>query len=216
MISRAWHVKTALPAEKAAIVQSLARGPSLLELLTPEGKKELRLVGGKAFSEALTINREYLLHGDFLAPASDNDYEKANCFLLDDGKAGFAIGRTGWMMSLFSNEPWGGFARMIGPFAAERARKLVCIIAGDKEKSPLPKLYREAFGFVEVAVTKDDTFSMTRAYGGDFVKAFLEHNGRPSHLFMVKGKGAVPKVVVFDDYLSAYRFVDELTDSPLF
>lgn len=197
------------------MVKSLAQGPSAFRLSTPEGPKELRLVGGDAFAQALIINREYLLHGDFLAPASDNDYAKADCYLLESGKAGFAISHDGWLMSLFSNEPWGGFTRMVGAFAAEKARKLVCIIAGTKENSLLPRLYREAFGFVEVAATKDDTFSMTRAYGEDFVKTFLKHNGRPSHLFMVKGNIGKGKVVVFDDYRSAYRFVDELTDLPL-
>ena len=216
MVCPAWYVKMPLPAKEAAAAKSLAVGPSVLALSTPEGKKELRLVSGASFAKALTINRAYLLHGDFLAPAEDNDYENASCFLLEDGKAGFAIGSTGWLMSLFSNEDWKGFAAMIGPFAAERSRKLVCIIAGDKGKSPLPKLYREAFGFVEIAATKDDTLLMARAYGEDFAKAFLEHNGRPSHLFMAKAKAPETGVSVFEDYSSACRFVDEYTDLPLF
>lgn len=160
-------------------------------------------------------NRQYLYNGEYTAPADENDYESADNYLTEDGLAGFSLSQTGWLTSLYSNYMTGGFAHAIRKYIMESTHKLVCIVADTDEGNELVELYRKEYGFRKYAQTIDDTDLLRNVYGDRFIDDFLQHNGMPFHVFMIRGNvsAGTDEVRKFGYYFDAADYVDQSTKS---
>ena len=201
-----WYTKTPLPAELKETIKDKVQGTPI-ETLTFEGiPKELLKVDAKTFAEVFSLNRPYIFHGEYTAPAAENDYENAENFLTSDGLAGFSISSDGWLMSLFSNTEEKGFLRAIEGIIRGKARKLVCIVSEDQK---LVDMYK-TIGFHVVATTTDDIPLMWEYHGERFVRDYLQHHTALMHVFMMWGKASGNDIRVFADYWIAKEYVQGL------
>ena len=207
-----WHKRKWIPyAEKEALRKSI-HGEEI-GVLKPNGFEEVKLlkVEHSIFINAFVRNRKYLYRGDYTASPEENDYENSDCFLTEDGLAGFAITNDGWLISVFSTEPWRGFLRLVSPYLT-KATKLVCI-SGSGDRRSLISTY-QSLGYVEVAETIDDTALLQKYYGNDFIESFIAEYGSPRHIFMCRPSADKPiNVTVFMDYFKAKEYVDKLINS---
>ena len=209
-----WHEKIVMPNMEREILRQGVKGEFIAEL-NPIGHESVNLlrVAYPIFLRSFMINRKYLYKGDYTAPPEENNYENCECFLTEDGLAGFAITHNNWLISVFSNEPWRGFLRLIFPFIS-RATKLVCIVNDASGNHDLVNAYKNILGFKVIANTIDDTDIMREYYGNEFIDNFLMSYGRPYHIFMYRpGKGNKPiGIRVFSDYFEAEAYVDKEVD----
>ena len=171
---------------------------------------KLLKVSAKTFADVFFINRKYLFNGDFTASNKRIDYNNSENYLTDDGLAGFAITKNGWLISLFSNKQERGFLHVI-KFFTDKFQKLVCL-SGEKENK-LVSLYKEILDLIPCAETIDDENVMRKYDGEDFVDEFIAFHGKPHHIFMIKKNIKFEKNKVFVDYFSAYKYVDNLTQN---
>lgn len=201
-----------MPMEEKEKIKKIVNG-SFVARLYPEGNPAIDLlkVDYTIFAQIFTLNRRFLYKGDYTAPPEENGYEKCECYLTEDGLAGFAITDHNWLISVFSNEPWRGFLQLICPYV-KKATKLVCIINGQEDNHELVNSYEKTLGFLLIAKTINDTNIMREYYGDEFIENFIRSYGYPYHVFMYRSNkvGVFPKIVTFDDYFEAEKYVDEV------
>lgn len=205
-----WHRKNMMPIDAKDRIGKMVTSGEFVDILEPYGYKSIALlrVKGNIFKDVFAYNYQYLFRGDYLSPSSHNTYDDAECFLTEDGLAGFAITKDGWLISMFSNQPWRSFLDMIVPWTS-RANKLVCKVA-DGETS-LVDAYSKSLGFTPIAYTKDATIVMLEYYGEVFTNDFVRAWGRPSHVFMCRLKEeSIAVMPIFDDFFEAERYVNEV------
>lgn len=181
-----------------------------VEFLYPEKYEPVALlrVSSEVFNKAFSINREFLYRGDYTAPPEENSYGDDECYLTEDGLAGFSITEKNWLVSLFSNQPWRGFLDMVVPLLG-RVTKLVCIVNCSNDE--LLNVYKRSLGFIEIARTVDDMEIMAEYYGKDFIENFVQSYGHPHHVFLARPNDEHKeyKVKVFEDYFEAEAYVDK-------
>ena len=201
-----WYTKTQMSAELRETIRGKVQGTPIASLAFGGVSKELLMVDAKTFAKVFTLNRPYIFHGEYTAPAAENDYENAENYLTSDGLAGFSISSDGWLMSLFSNAEEKGFLRAVEEIIRGKARKLVCIVSEDQK---LVDFYK-ASGFHVVATTIDDISLMREYHGDKFVKDYLQHHTALRHVFMVQGESSKDDIGAFADYWKAKEYVQEL------
>lgn len=203
-----WHQIQQMPENEKQKIRSIVRGEYIMTL-RPHGYSSVNLlkVNSKTFVSAFSFNRHFLYRGDYTAPPGENNYKDDECFLTEDGLSGFAITKNNWLVSLFSNQPWKGFLKMIVPML-QRATKLVCIVNENNEG--LVQAYQNTLGFKIIARTVDDLEIMKEYYGKDFIESFVLNYGHPHHVFMYRPTPEKDnlKVKVFTDYFEAEAYVD--------
>lgn len=206
-----WHTPKTMPQSAKNQLSTLAQG-AVVAVLTNELGEQVPLlkVSGAVFSQVFALNREYLFRGDFTAPVTENAYAESDNYLTQNGLAGFAVTKDGWLVSLFSNQPWRGFAKLVAPYIPKHATKLECLTTQPYAQCALAQMYAKRFGFKLVAETVDDEAAMRQHYGDAFVDEFVQCNGQPHHLFMVRTPAALPAVQKFTDYWAAYDYVNSL------
>ena len=207
-----WHTKTPMPDEAKKEAKAMVRGTAAF-VIRPADSDPVRLlkVEGEVFAKVFSFNRDYLFHGDFTALAEEHNYTRDDCYLTEDGLAGFCITERNWLVSVFSNEPWRGFLEKIAPHLV-KATKLVCIVT--EENRSLVEAYQKTLGFRIIAETIDDTAVMTEFYGDAIMDSFVQSNGRPHHVFLYRplSDDDVRPVVTIDGYFEAERHVDEAVE----
>ena len=203
-----WHERHSIPETTKKELKELIKG-EFVEFLYPQKYKPVALlkVTSEIFNKTFAINRCFLYRGDYTAPPEENDYGDDECFLTEDGLAGFCITEKNWLISLYSNQPWRGFLNMVSPLL-ERVTKLVCIV--NETNYELVNAYKAVLGFKEIARTVDDTEIMTEYYGVGFIENFVRNYGRPHHVFLYRPKDDNERVDirVFEDYFEAEAYVD--------
>ena len=156
-------------------------------------------------------NRSYLYDGEFTASSDENNYNGSDNYLTEDGLAGFSISKSGWLVSLFSNYDYGGFAKSIKKHITDNANKLVCIVTGEYKENKIVDMYKNIYGFNVYAKTRNDTEIMRKYYGDEFVDSIISNKGIPYHVFMVRGNlEENHEVMEFDDYFEAESYVDNI------
>ena len=202
-----WYTKTPLPAELRETIRDKVQGTPITSLAFGGISRELLMVDAETFAEVFSLNRSYIFHGEYTAPAVENDYRNAENYLTSDGLAGFSISSDGWLMSLFSNTEEKGFLRAIEGIIREKTRKLVCIVSEDQK---LVDIYK-AIGFHAVAITVNDIGLMREYHGDRFVQDYLLRHTSLRHVFMVKGKASEDDIRIFADYWKAKEYVQEIS-----
>lgn len=205
-----WYNKTPVPQSLKDRLRSIVRGVPAGTVEICGSAVTLLSVASAVFREAFEANREELYRGEYTAPPGENDYEGAANYLTEDGLAGFSLSGGGWLTSLYSNLPCRGFAAAVRGYILPGINKIVCIVSGEEDDSGLVRFYKENYGYLDYARTKDDTANMRLLYGDAYVDSFIAAHGIPYHVFLV-APGAHPRpgsVRVFDDYFDAEDFVD--------
>ncbi len=204
-----WHEHHDIPEEAKQTLRDLIKG-EIVEWLYPEGYEPVALykVGSEVFNKVFAINRDFLFRGDYTAPPEENSYGEDECYLTEDGLAGFSITEKNWLVSLFSNQPWKGFLTKVIPLL-QRVTKLVCIV--NDTNDDLVNAYKKALGFKVIAHTVDDMQIMTEYYGQEFIDNFVRNYGHPHHVFMYRpiDGGEDREVKTFEDYFEAEAYVDK-------
>ncbi len=204
-----WHEYNTMPDAAKEELKSFVQG-DFVQMLHPEGCDSVALlrVSSEIFNRAFAFNRNYLFRGDYTAPPEENSYGDDECFLTEDGLAGFSITQSNWLVSLYSNEPWKGFLKMVVPLL-QRVTKLVCIV--NDENEDLVNAYSHALGFKIIARTVDDKEIMTEYYGEEFIENFVRNYGHPHHVFMYRPRTGDEEVEikVFEVYFEAEAYVDK-------
>ena len=113
MCSDFWYEKQQVPEFICSQLRNEVKGT--VAGVLPNGVR-LLTVSPVCFKRSFDVNRIYLYRGDFTAPSYENDYFNAVNYLTENGLAGFSVSNDGWLSSLFSNQTWKGFARMIIPY----------------------------------------------------------------------------------------------------
>lgn len=206
-----WYSRTGIPQHVLSCLKEMTTGTETAILTIGGNRIGLLSVSGTVFRKAFSINREYLFRGDYTAPPEENDYDSSVNYLTEDGLAGFSITSSGWLVSLFSNYEYPGFAHSVKKIITEKASKLVCITASSCHENKLVELYKQCFGFRIYAKTKNDSQIMAQCYGTDFVRDFQQKRGTPFHIFMIGAKAkptVIPCIKEFEDYFIAEDFVD--------
>ena len=204
-MSKAWYEPTEMPWREQHKIRSHVAGRPLATL---DGFGLVSRVHPATFATLFTLNREWLLRGDFTAPVEENDYRDGCAIVTESGLAGLCVTKTGWLTSVYSNEPHRGFVSAVADLVSDSVKYAVCIVTGDDFISPLVRLYMKVFGMYIAAVTVDDRGRMTECYGEDWVSTFTEHRGIPHHVFITKH--IVPHIKQFDDYFDALHYVEGL------
>lgn len=203
-----WHEKHDLPEKTKQKLKELVNG-EVVEWLYPKGYEPVALykVSSEVFNKAFAVNRDFLFRGDYTAPPEENSYGDDECYLTEDGLAGFSITKKNWLVSLYSNQPWKGFLTMFIPLL-QRVTKLVCIV--NDTNDDLVNAYKKALGFKVIAHTVDDMQIMTEYYGKEFIENFIRNYGHPHHVFMYRPKDEMEEreVKTFEDYFEAEAYVD--------
>lgn len=203
-----WHEHHDIPESIKKDLKELVKG-DIVELLYPKEYASVALlkVDSEIFNKAFAINREFLYRGDYTAPPEENSYGDDECYLTEDGLAGFSITEKNWLVSLYSNQPWKGFLNMVVPLLG-RVTKLVCIV--NDTNDGLVNTYKKALGFIEIAHTVDDIEIMTEYYGRDFIENFVQYYGHPHHVFLCRPKDRHEEINIktFYDYFEAEDYVD--------
>ena len=199
-----------IPADVKKSLSGLVKGEYIKTITIDSYQRKLLKVDGKTFKSVFVVNRIYLQNGEYTAPPDENEYIESSNYLTEDGLAGFSISPTGWLVSLFSNYTFSGFAASVNSIIREKASKLVCIVSDSLEENRLVKHYKECFGFRVYARTTDDTEIMTIYYGREFISNFISRHGKPFHVFMVSelAKTVNEEIAVFNDYFKAEEFVE--------
>lgn len=207
-----WHERNVIPENKKNELRSLVKGEKVIQLF-PKGEKPLWLlkVPPSVFLKLFTKNREFLYRGDFTAPPEENDYLNNDCYVTEDGLAGFSITEDHWLVSVYSNQEWRGFLYLIKPIVLSKANKLVCIVNDCYKNDPLACSYNKVFGFQPYVTTIDDTNIMRKYYGTEFIDNFVKHYGTPHHLFMILTDETIniEDIKQFDDYFVAEKYVND-------
>ena len=207
-----WHEHHLMPEESKKQLRQIING-EFVEWLKPRnhGHVALLRVDSETFRKAFEFNRTFLFRGDYTAPPDENSYGDDECFLTEDGLAGFSITEKNWLVSLYSNQSWKGFLNMVAPLLG-RVTKLVCIVNDVNED--LVNAYSKALGFKVIARTIDDTEIMTEYYGRDFIENFVNNYGHPHHVFMYRPRCEEEniEIKVFEDYFEAEEYVDREVD----
>ena len=201
-----WYTKTPLPAELRETIRGKVLGTQVTTITLSGVSRELLMVDAETFAEVFSLIRPYIFHGEYTAPAAENDYENAENYLTSDELAGFSISYDWWLMSLFSNTEEKGFLRAIEGIIREKARKLVCIVSEDTK---LVDIYK-ALGFHEVATTIDDIPLIRKYHGDRFVRDYLQRHTSLRHVFMIQGESSGDDIRVFADYWKAKDYVQGL------
>lgn len=196
-----------MPEDLRETIRGKVQGTPIASLTFGGIPRELLKVDAETFAEVFSLNRPYIFHGEYTAPASENDYRNAENYLTSDGLAGFSTSYDGWLMSLFSNTEQKGFLRASEGIIRGKARKLVCIVSEDTK---LVDIYK-ALGFYVVATTIDDIDLMREYHGERFVLDYLQCHSSLRHVFMVKGKASEDDISIFADYWKAKEYVQELS-----
>ena len=157
-----WYTIIRMPDNLRKTIKDKVQGTPITPLTFGGISRNLLMVDAITFAEVFTLNRPYIFHGEYTAPATENDYANAENYLTSDGLAGFSISSNGWLMSLFFNTEENGFLKASAGIIREKARKLVCIVSEDQK---LVDIYK-AIGYHVVATTTDD-ISLMREYHGD-------------------------------------------------
>lgn len=208
--SEGWYKKIAISLEDKQRISAMCEGEIVDELKFGGVERKLLKVNADVFARVFIANRKFLLRGDYTAPPDENDYINATNYLTEDGLAGFAITDDGWLVSLFSNYEYRGFAKSITSYV-QKAYKLVCIVADTDENNGLIDVYHSLFGFTKYVRTCNDTNIMREYYGDEFIDNFVKMRGKPFHIFMI-GKNAVGEGEngrVFEDYFEAEQYVND-------
>lgn len=92
-----------MPDELRKIIRDKVLGSPVATLTFSGVSRDLLMVDAETFAEVFSLNKPYIFHGEYTAPAAENDYRNAENYLTSDGFAGFSISSDGWLMSLFSN-----------------------------------------------------------------------------------------------------------------
>lgn len=204
-----WHEHHNIPESMKSELKEFIKGDTIEFLYPPKHEPVALLrVPSETFNKAFAINRKFLYRGDYTAPPEENSYGDDECYLTEDGLAGFSITEKNWLVSLYSNQPWGGFLNMIAPLLG-RVTKLVCIVNGTNDE--LVDAYKSVLGFKEIACTIDDSEIMTEYYGKEFINSFVRYYGHPHHVFLYRPKDENEqiKIRVFKDYFEAEAYVDK-------
>ena len=203
-----WHRQHDMPENAKQKLRESIKG-EVVEWLYPKDYDPVALykVSGEVFYKAFSINREYLFRGDYTAPPEENSYGDDECYLTEDGLAGFSITEKNWFVSLYSNQPWRGFLKMVIPLL-QRVTKLVCIV--NDANDDLVNVYKKLLGFRVIAHTVDDMQIMTEYYGKGFIDNFVKNYGHPHHVFMYRPKDEMKEreVIAFKDYFEAEAYVN--------
>lgn len=210
IINSYWYERQPVPEEIKTELNEMTVGEKVQKLCFDNGMTlSLVKVNGTVFKEIFTLNREYLYMGDHTAPPAENDYIHSNCYVVENGLAGFAITKDKWLVSLFSNLEVRGLLPCIKSIIRQQATKLVCVMSGDYRDSKLVTSYMENLNFMPFAKTRNDTQIMCKYYGTDFVNTFQQHYGNPYHLFMVNQSmyKSNSNIYVLDDYFDTENFV---------
>lgn len=207
-----WYTKAPVPREVAGRLRTLARG-TLVGEICPQGQGPVKLyqVSDDVFHALFEGNRPYLHRGDYTAPPEENDYGGGYNLVTESGLAGMYVTREGWLISVYSNEPWRGFVRLAAGFLREKVANAVCIVGGEETLSPLVRLYMEVFDLKAVAVTVDDRGRMRECYGAAFVDEFTRRRGTPHHVFLGRQDIEIDAPRYFDDYYKAREYVEGLS-----
>lgn len=192
-----WHAKTPLPEDVKADLAAMTSGE---EVCTLETGVKLLKVNPRLFSRVFMLNRTYLYRGEFLASSGETEYKE--CYLTEDGRAGFGISTCDWLVSVFNSYEERGFLKAVQPYTTG-ATKLVCLY---RPHGKLVETYA-ILGYQIAAETIDDEAIMRKYYGDEFVDDFIQHNGQPHHVFMVRAEEPIQSKV-FKDYFDAETWVD--------
>ena len=181
------------------------------DIKIPDGNIKLFQVDGKVFKKVFSINRKYLFHGDSTAPANENDFYENENYVTENGLSGFSLTKKGWGCSLFSNQPWNGFAKGVKNIITDKTKKIVCINSENDFSHNLVDMYENLLGFSVCATTIDDEKIMREYYGNKFMNNFVKRQGKkPHHVFMIRSKTKPKEIKTFEDYFEAYEYVDKL------
>ncbi|MBQ4363248.1 MAG: hypothetical protein II782_04530 [Oscillospiraceae bacterium] len=209
MHSEFWYKRTDIPPAEKLRIKEMVKGEEAGMIEFSGVRTILFRVSGDVFWAVFALNREYLCHGEFTAPAEDNDYDVSDNYLTADGLAGFSITKTGWLTSLFSNYREKGFGAAVKPYITN-ARRLVCIV-GENSPAALVSFYEREYGFRKCAATVNDTEIMQKYYGDEYIDAFTAHNGKPYHVFMIRSDCYKHEdIKIFGDYFEAEGFVENI------
>ena len=137
-------------------------------------------------------------------------YENEN-YVAENGLSGFSLTKKGWGCSLFSNQPWNGFAKGVKNIITDKTKKIVCINSENDFSHNLVDMYENLLGFSVCATTIDDEKIMREYYGNKFMNNFIKRQGKkPHHVFMIRSKTKPKEIKTFEDYFEAYEYVDKL------
>lgn len=120
---------------------------SLLNPITNSTVKVYGNVNGGLFHDIFQINRNYLKYGE-LVDLHDN-YDDATCYLSDDGLSGFAITKSGDLVSVFNLNNTGGFLKTVAPIIKKKVKTLDCYVSQEQN---LQKMYSKIFGFKTASI----------------------------------------------------------------
>lgn len=156
-------------------------------------------VNGSLFHDIFEINQKYLENGELVDLHPSSDYDKAKCFLSDDGLCGFAIEDDGNLISVFSLNPSDkkGFLYAISDFAKEQGATHLDAYASDVQN--LEEIYKKVFK-AQTASKMD--YNME--YDHDDIAA---NHGGPKVVFMVFSDSPVEmKLFDKDSYDDAVEY----------
>ena len=205
-----WYHKDNMPDDVKNEIKKMVKGT----IVDCFNEKNLLKVSSDIFKEVFIINRYYLYNGCYTEYPDENDYDNSDCYLLEDGLAGFAITNDGWGISIFSNSEMRGFAKDITKYVTSHIYKLCCIVSDSNNK--LVDLYHNLYGFNIYAKSYNDEKAMRECYGDDFIDNFIKNRGIPHHAFMVNSKYYDNfDVVTLSDYYETKDYFDKTVDSHL-
>lgn len=104
-------------------------------------------VDGTLFHDIFEINKKYLLNGE-LVDLHDS-YNDSTCYLSNDGLSGFAITKSGDLISVFNLSEKRGFLNSISSFIKSNAKTLDCY---NSPLQPLAEIYTHKLGFKTASI----------------------------------------------------------------
>lgn len=126
---------------------------NIRSLLNPKTNKQTNIyenVDGNLFHDIFEIAKKYLENGELVdlhdvkSDEYSTGYEECICYLTEDGLSGFAITKSGDLISVFNLNNERGFLKTISPLVKNNAKTLDCYASPNQD---LQKMYTHIFGF---------------------------------------------------------------------